>query len=69
MLFTQLVQPEEQVLRERTYIFGFGCVEFEVLLSYPVDTFSSFFLYEYVFQEQGIELEIMILKTQQIDRK
>lgn len=54
---TEVVQPEEQVLWEKGYVFVFDSVEAEVLLRYPTGIFSSFF-YECVFQEQRIELEI-----------
>lgn len=41
---TEVIQPEEQVLWEKGYVFGFDSVEAEVLLIYPISIFSRLFL-------------------------
>lgn len=46
-LLTEGVQPEEQVLWEKGYVFGFDSVEAEVLLRYPIGIFSNFFMSVY----------------------
>ena len=69
MLFTEVVQLEEQVLWERGDIFGLGMLRPRFFSAVQWTHSVVCFFYKYAFQEHSIKLEVKILETQHIDWK